>query len=180
MTYHSPEEWDRILGLDAPEAEETEIDFAFLRSIRTHGDITTMLTWDFADDARDPCLVLAPTFAPRDGRQVRIVVIRLKDAWLWSRDHNDDTEMEAFARQGVKITGDQWQRACAAYYAVILGFDPNNAGVVRRVRGIIEDAIPDLHIMPPAPERETHETGVIADLTDLATGEVTSVPLRSE
>jgi hypothetical protein len=162
-------------------AEDTsvEIDWNYIAERRTQGDITIMLTWNWANkDDPEPTLVLAPTYMPPNPEDINVCTIELNDAWRWSRTHNDDEQVVDIPGSTMRLTGDQWQSEMAQYFAMCLGFNPNNPRTLNRIRGIIEDYLQDLANLPPAPVREDAHT-IHAETTDINTGKVTEHTIKT-
>lgn len=159
-----------------------EVDFEYIAKTYTAGDITVLFTWNFAKDNGDPepMIALAPTFKPPRDQAPRLCCITMSDAWKWSRTHNND-EQVVFENADVnRVSGDGWQREIATYFAAVLGLDSGNPGTVRRIRGIIEDCLHDMAIMPPAPAREleNRDANVEVEISDRTTGETFSKTLK--
>jgi len=157
-----------------------EVDFETIMRVRQHGDVSALYTWNWAaDNGAQPLLVLAPAWAPMHGDQPRLCCIMLSDAWKWSRTHNDDDQVVDIDPDETRIGGDQWQREIAEYFAACLRLSASDPATVRRIRGIIEDSLHDLVMMPPPPMRDhIRQDDIHLELTDRNTGKTDQIPLR--
>ena len=166
-------------GLEEDDIEDkVEVDFDYIQQRYTHGDITVMHTWNFgAPESPEPCLVLGPTYMPPDPSDIHICVVELNDAWRWSREHNDDAQVIDISADDTRISGDQWQREMAQYFAMCLGLSKHDPGTIRRIRGIIEDHLVYLVNLPPAPQRD-HRPDVTAEVTDMSSGRTQESKIR--
>lgn len=106
------------------------VDLRKAHAHRTHGDITAIFTW--MNDER--ALVLLPH--RRAGAPWYVVMEGA--AWTWN--DQDPKNVATVARKGMK--------ACE-----VLGIEPSPWNV-RKIAGIITDALPDLIRMPSAPPKE--------------------------
>ena len=140
------------------------------------------LLWNFAKDNGDPepMIALAPTYKPPREQSPRLCCITLTDGWKWSRTHNDDDQVVFELADNVRVSGDQWQREMAGYFAAVLGLNSVDPGTIRRVRGIIEDSLQELATMGIAPEREAlfDDHGMQVEIVDHSTGATHSAPLK--
>lgn len=164
-----------VSDYDDTDAYEVELHLDYQWRRAQHGDITAILTWNWGHESGpDACLVLCPTYHdPRGSGGVGLVVIDRRDLWKWSRDHNDDSVMVEVDGTEFEVSGDQWQRECAAHVARKIGITDSPPNTIR-IRGIIEDAIGDLLTMPPAPQLATPDNPAATfDVTDLTTGKTT-------
>lgn len=166
---------------DAPiivdEERQVELDFRYIETRRQLGDITTMLTWDWGGDQPEPALILAPTFWDLETGEPRVCVIRLSDAWRWSRTHNNDRMMIGYRFFGRPPSSDAWQAANAIYYAELMGLNGADMRTVNRIRTIIEDSLYDLVTLRPAPIREGMGEAVFG-LTELSTGKTREIVVK--
>lgn len=161
----------------ADEAREIELDFRYIHKTTQHGDITSMLTWDWGGDQPEPCLLLAPTYWDRNDGDPTLCVIRMNDAWKWSRTHNNDRWMIGSKFFGKPPSSDNWQMATGIYYAERLGLNGSDTRTVNRIRGIIEDSLDYLVMLPPAPEREGMGEAVF-ELTRISTGKTREITIK--
>ena len=157
------------MSFDAPiiadEERQIELDWRYIHRTHQHGDLTVMLTWDWGGDQPQAVLMIAPSAWDRADGDPTIVLIHRGDCWKWSRTHNRDREMIGYHGFGKPPSSDAWQAANAIYYAERLGLNGADMRVVNRIRGLIEDYLGDLVMMPPAPVREG-QGGAIVRLTD--------------
>ena len=165
--------------LEDVEDAEVEIDWQYQNFRRQYGEITVIHTWNFGNkDAPEPCLVLAPSYMPPNPEDIHVCVVELKDAWRWSRDHNDDEQVVDIPGTDIRISGDQWQREMGQYFAMCLGLSRHDPATIRRIRGIIEDHLIYLVNLPPAPERENAHV-IHAEVTDMSTGKTTESTVKT-
>lgn len=132
-----------------------------------------ILTWNYADDAHQPVMMLCPKYMNDTTRkEVGVAIIERNDAWKWSRSHNSDRFMVGYHGFGKPPSSDEWQALNAEYYCVTMGIDTDQAN---RLRGKIEDHVGDLILMPPAPPRDNvaHATFTQTSLQTGKTEEIT-------
>lgn len=126
----------------------------------SRGGIIYIGTWLWQGRSSDPCLVLLHGARPvRKGRTVP-VIIPLAEAWRWAM--HGDVGDPAHCAQSVQ----EWLTA---------GLLPGHPMASRdklQVMSLINDLLPDLINMPPAPRREASRSVGEVYKTDMQTGEV--------
>lgn len=161
-------------GIITHETAPVELDLRYQHRRIQQGDITVMLTWNWADDQPVAVMVLAPTYWDKSHGTPTLCVIPRAEAWRWSRTHNNDRHMLGYHGFGNPPSSDAWQAAMAVYYAELLGLNGADTRVQNRIRGIIEDYLDELLSIPPAPKREGMGQAVF-EVTDLNTGKTNEV-----
>lgn len=144
-------------------AEKPILDLKFTYGSWDFGDISIIISWTLDD--RMPCMVILPTFAPRDNQSITPCIIRMADAFRWT-----DT-----------IVGDAFhQERSAGIFAANLGMDPFNHRLRARLIKLIQNRLQDLLTAPQMPE--TGEVAAIADLklTNMLTGEITEIEAKAD
>lgn len=133
-----------------------------------------ILTWNYADDANQPVMMIGPTAVPRSGDDLRVCTVHMNDAWRWSRTHNSDRQMIGYHGFGKPPSSDEWQKANAEHYCDMLDID---RGYANHLRTKIEDHLEDLLMMPPAPPRDGagHATFTQTNLQTGAVEEITVI-----
>ena len=169
MTFDAP--------IIADEGRAIELDFRYIHRRHTHGDLTVMLTWDWGGEQPQAALLIAPTFwDPVADGEPTVCIIHRNDGWKWSRTHNNDRFMIGYPGFGKPPSSDAWQAANATYYAMQLGLDAADLRTVNRIRGLIEDYLDDLTMLPPAPTREG-QGGAIGRITETS-GRTTEITIE--
>lgn len=127
------------------------LDLALQHQMQPFGDITAIWTWNLHTDR--PCVVLVPTYVPISHERIMPVLVSVDEAWRWDERIGDP-----------RYTA----RACHKI-AEGMRFDPTPERLVR-IFSIVNDCLPDLLRMPPAPRRDQGE--VVADVIaiDIETG----------
>lgn len=136
------------------EDEAVEFDPKYQHARFPCGEITVIITWNWAHPGFEPMMCLVPTYAPPRGiEDLHIVCINMADIWRFSRTHNFEKHMVSETENAQLVSAENWQDTAARMYAIMLRLDPESRATRIKIRSIIEDHAGDLLSCPPAPER---------------------------